>query len=223
MTVPDIADQSRHGLRPAGGTLRWTVSEHYFASSPRTASQPGAVDVVLPDVHLRLTTDSGVFSAERVDPGTRVLLEAAPAPPPTGNLLDLGCGYGPIALVLASRAPQATVWAIDVNKRALALCAENANRAGLANVHPREPDQVRPGARFAAIWTNPPARIGKPALQELLATWLDRLCPGGLAYLVLHKHLGSDSLQRWLDTRGWPTSRRASRSCYRVLEIGARS
>lgn len=177
---------------------------------------------MLPDVHLRLATDSGVFSAERVDPGTRVLLEAAPTPPPTGDLLDLGCGYGPIALVLASRAPQATVWAVDVNERALALCAENAQRAGLANVHPREPDQVPSGVRFAAIWANPPVRIGKPALQDLLATWLDRLCSGGVASLVVHKHLGSDSLQRWLDTRGGPTSRRASRSGYRVLEIGAR-
>lgn len=198
------------------------MSQQYFESSPRAPSRPGGVDVVLTDLHLRLATDSGVFSADRLDPGTRVLLESAPTPPAAGDLLDVGCGYGPIALAMAARAPQATVWAMDVNERAVDLCARNARAAGLANVHACRPEEVPEETRFAAIWSNPPIRIGKPALHELLTGWLDRLAPDGRAYLVVHKHLGSDSLHRWLERQGWPARRRASHSGYRVLEIGAR-
>lgn len=195
------------------------MSQQYFQSEPDAASRPGLVDLVLPDMHVRLATDAGVFSAGRVDPGTRVLLETVPTPPQHGDLLDLGCGYGPVALTMAARAPHATVWAVDVNERALALCAHNAESAGHRNVRARPAAQVPETVRFAAIWSNPPVRIGKAALQTLLAMWLERLAPSGVAYLVVHKHLGSDSLHRWLDGRGWPTRRRASRAGYRILEV----
>lgn len=198
------------------------MSQQYFESSPQADSRPGTVDMVLADLHLRLVTDSGVFSADRVDPGTRVLLESVPAPPAAGDLLDMGCGYGPIALAMAVRAPDATVWAVDVNERAVDLCARNAQAAGLSNVHARRPERVPEETRFAAIWSNPPIRIGKPALHELLTGWLSRLAPDGYAYLVVHRHLGSDSLHRWLERQGRPARRRASRSGYRVLEIEAR-
>lgn len=198
------------------------MSQQYFESSPRAHSRPGSIDVVLADLHLRLATDSGVFSADRLDPGTRVLLESVPAPPATGELLDVGCGYGPIALTMATRAPGATVWAVDVNERAIGLCTRNADAAGLTNVHACLPGQVPATTRFAAIWSNPPVRVGKPALHELLTGWLSRLAADGTAYLVVHKHLGSDSLQGWLERQGWPARRRASRSGYRVLEIGTR-
>jgi 16S rRNA (guanine1207-N2)-methyltransferase len=196
---------------------------HYFAERPDAAQRPGVVDLVLPDLHLRLETDSGVFSPTRIDPGTRVLLETVPPPPQQGDLLDLGCGYGPIALTMARRAPQATVWAVDVNRRALELCARNARRAGLDKVRSVHADEVPPEPRFAAIWSNPPIRIGKQALHALLSAWLDRLAPGGEAYLVVQKHLGSDSLHRWLDGQGFPTTRVTSRSAYRVLRVAARS
>ena len=173
----------------------------------------------LPDVSFDLQTDRGVFSSGRVDPGTKVLLLEAPPPPPAGDLLDLGCGYGPIALTLASRAPGATVWAVDVNERALALTAANAAAAGLANVRVAAPDEVPADVRFRAIWSNPPVRIGKAALHDLLARWLDRLADDGRAVLVVQKHLGSDSLHRWLEQQGWPVTRRASRMAYRVLDI----
>lgn len=195
------------------------MSQQYFESSPAAASKPGSVDLVLPDLHLQLATDSGVFSGDRIDPGTRVLLETVPTPPQPGNLLDLGCGYGPVALTMATRAPSGTVWAVDVNERALTLCARNAATAGLANVRTAPADGVPEDVLFTTIWSNPPIRIGKPALQRLLTTWLSRLTPEGAAYLVVHKHLGSDSLHGWLDDHGWRTSRRASRSGYRVLQI----
>ena len=177
---------------------------------------------MLPDLHLRLETDRGMFSPARVDPGTRILLEAVPAPPPAGDLLDLGCGYGPIALAMARRSPGASVYGVDVNRRAIELARRNAEAARLYNVKFDLPEEIDPTLRFAAIWSNPPIRIGKTALHALLGTWLDRLIPGATAHLVVQKHLGSDSLQRWLIGAGWPTERVAARSAYRVLAVTAR-
>ncbi|TDC79009.1 methyltransferase [Actinomadura sp. 7K507] len=199
------------------------MGEHYFAERPDAATRRRSVDLVLPDLHLRLDTDSGMFSPDRVDPGTRILLETAPSPPEAGDLLDLGCGYGPIALTLATRSPQATVWGVDVNQRAVTLGEGNARAVGLDNVRFKLVDEIAPGLRFAAIWSNPPIRIGKTALHDLLLTWLPRLTPGGLAHLVVQKHLGSDSLQRWLNGQGFPTERIASRSAYRVLRVAPRT
>jgi 16S rRNA (guanine1207-N2)-methyltransferase len=195
------------------------VTEHYFAGQPAAAHRPGLVHVLLPGLHLELETDAGVFSAGRLDPGTRVLLDTVPAPPPAGHLLDLGCGYGPLALVLAVKSPLACVWAVDVNERALGLCARNAERAGAGNVRCVTPADPALPATVDVIWSNPPIRIGKPALHTLLAGWLARLSPGGVAYLVVQRHLGSDSLHRWLEDEGWPVSRLASRSGYRVLQV----
>jgi 16S rRNA (guanine1207-N2)-methyltransferase len=197
------------------------VGEHYFAGDPGSASRPGVVDLVLPDLHLRLETDRGMFSPDRVDPGTRILLETVPTPPATGDLLDLGCGYGPIALTMARRSPQAQVFAVDVNERALAAGRRNASAAALDNVRFDLPGQVDPGLRFAAIWSNPPIRIGKTALHDLLTGWLSRLIPDGTAHLVVQRHLGSDSLQRWLTGQGWHAERIAARSSYRVLAVRA--
>jgi 16S rRNA (guanine1207-N2)-methyltransferase len=197
------------------------VSQQYFAEHPAARRRPGSVHVVTPDLHLELETDSGMFSPSRLDPGTRLLLETAPPPPASGSLLDLGCGYGPLALVLAARSPGAVVWAVDVNTRALELCARNAERAGLANVRCAAPgDPALPGA-FALIWSNPPIRIGKAALHALLAAWLGRLAADGAAYLVVQRNLGSDPLQRWLEDAGWPTERIAARSGYRVLRVAS--
>jgi len=184
------------------------------------------VRVVLPDVYLELATDSGMFSPGRLDPGTRFLLEAVATPPvrpPTGgDLLDLGCGYGPIACSLAVRSPGATVWAVDVNERALALCAANADRAGLANVRAVLPDAPCLPAAFAGIWSNPPVRIGKQALHELLRHWLARLAPDAAATLVMGRNLGADSLHSWLSTEeGWQVRRLSARSGYRLLRVNS--
>jgi 16S rRNA (guanine1207-N2)-methyltransferase len=195
------------------------VSQQYFTERPAAGRRPGSVHVVLPDLHLELETDAGVFSPSRLDPGTRLLLETAPPPPAAGRLLDLGCGYGPLALVLAARSPGAQVWAIDVNRRALELCTRNAARAGLPNVRCAAPDDAQLPGTFRLIWSNPPIRIGKAALHGLLTAWLGRLEPSGAAYLVVHRHLGSDSLQRWLEESGRPAERVAARAGYRVLRV----
>lgn len=196
---------------------------HYFDADPLAPSQPSQVTLVLPDLTVELTTDRGVFSRHAVDPGTRFLLLESPPPPPTGHLLDLGCGYGPIAVALARRSPGATVWAVDVNRRALELTEANAQASDAENVHACEPDDVPAGVAFDGIWANPPIRIGKPALHELLSRWLERLAPGGRAWLVVHKHLGADSLVPWLDDEGFATRRLRSRRGYRLLEVHARA
>ncbi|HWG64736.1 MAG TPA: methyltransferase [Streptosporangiaceae bacterium] len=195
------------------------MSQQYFTQHPSAGHRPGVVRVVLRDVDFTCATDAGVFSPGRLDLGTRILLDSVPAPPASGDLLDLGTGYGPVALAMAARAPGARVWAVDVNERALDLCARNAKSAGLANVVCATPEDPRLPPRFDAIWSNPPVRIGKQALHELLSTWLSRLAPAGSAHLVVHRHLGADSLQAWLAGEGWQATRVGSRSGYRILEV----
>jgi 16S rRNA (guanine1207-N2)-methyltransferase len=195
------------------------MASHYFDERPGVASDTELVEVALPGVAFTMLTDRGVFSHGHLDTGTAVLLREAPAPARTGTFLDLGCGAGPIALALATRSPTATVWAVDVNDRARDLCRANAERNGCANVRVAAPDEVPADQRFDLIWTNPPIRIGKAALHELLVGWLGRLAPGGSAVLVVQKHLGADSLQRWLIDQGHPTDRIASHAGFRLLRV----
>jgi 16S rRNA (guanine1207-N2)-methyltransferase len=194
-------------------------SDHYFASRPGARSARRSVTLTLPDGTVTLTTDAGVFAGDRIDRATQLLLAHGPSPPRRGELLDLGCGYGPIAVTLARRSPTATVWAVDVNERALALCRENVRALDLANVRVCPPEEVPPDLRFTGIWSNPPIRIGKAALHDVLSTWLGRLAPDGRAHLVVSKHLGADSLARWLAEQGLGVSRRASRQGYRLLDV----
>ena len=200
------------------GSVASLVS-HYFEAEPATPSERRSVPLVLPDLAVELATDTGVFGRAGVDPGTRLLLLDGPTVPTRGDLLDLGCGYGPVAVTLARRAPDATVWAVDVNRRALDLTARNAAAAGCTNVRVAAPDDVPEDVRFAAIWSNPPIRVGKEALHALLVRWLARLAPGGRAVLVVHKHLGADSLARWLGEAGHPAERLGSRMGYRLLSV----
>ncbi len=207
----DSAHAASNSAHAAGG--------QYFDAEPSAASNPRTIELVLPDVFLTLGTDSGVFSNQKVDSGSRYLLQTHP-PIPAGaaNILDLGCGYGPIALTAARRAPQAAVWGVDVNTRALELARTNARDNGITNVTFATPDDLPTNVCFDVILSNPPIRIGKEALHELLTLWLDRLTPDGRAWMVVQKHLGSDSLTTWLTANGWATTKLGSRKGFRILE-----
>lgn len=175
---------------------------------------------MLPDVRFSLATDRGVFAGGRVDPGTKLLLLQGPASDPADRILvDVGAGYGPIACTLAARNPDATVWAVEVNGRARDLCQANAERAGLTNVRVVDPSGVPDDLAVDRIWSNPPIRIGKGPLHQLLLDWLVRLGPAGSAHLVVQKHLGSDSLHQWLASEGYRVERRAAKSAFRLLDV----
>ncbi|HET7397952.1 MAG TPA: methyltransferase [Intrasporangium sp.] len=195
--------------------------DHYFSAEPATPAERRSLSLRLDGRDLDLVTARGVYSPDRLDPGTAVLLAGAPDPAPTGDLLDLGCGWGPIALTLALRSPAARVWGVDVNRRALDLARTNAELAGVANATFCEPGDVPEELRFATIWSNPPIHVGKAALHELLGQWLPRLTASGVAHLVVQKHLGSDSLQRWLSAQDWglTCTRLSSAKAFRILEV----
>jgi 16S rRNA G1207 methylase RsmC len=196
------------------------MSEHYFSADPSSAERRQPITISVWGQELRLQTASGVFSAGRLDIGTSVLFRESDPPGQGGRFLDLGCGYGVIACALARCVPGAEVWAVDVNDRALALCADNASALGVADqVRVTRPDDVPDDLDFDEIWSNPPIRVGKQALHDLLLRWLPRLAPSGRALMVVGKNLGADSLQRWLVAQGYVCERLASAKGFRVLEI----
>ncbi len=198
------------------------TADHYFSADPDAPLRRAEIEFSVAGRNYRLAVASGVFSAGRLDPGTAVLLRKAglPGAAVEGNFLDLGCGYGPIACVLASEAPLATVYAIDVNSRARDLTDENATTLGLADrVRVSAPDDVPDDVTFDQIWSNPPTHVGKAELHVLMDRWLPRLAPDGVAWLVINRNLGGDSLHTWLTGRGWQVERIASQQGFRVLRV----
>jgi 16S rRNA (guanine1207-N2)-methyltransferase len=194
------------------------VGEHYFAAEPTSGFVPRPVRARVWGLELELVGGSGVFSGTRLELGNSVMFRETAPPARAGSFLDLGCGYGVIACALAAAVPDCRVLAVDVNSRALDLTRLNAARTGLAaRVDVSRPEEVDPAIIFDEIWSNPPVRIGKPALHDLLSTWLARLVPNGCAHLVVGRNLGADSLQRWLVEQGYPTRRIASAKGFRVL------
>lgn len=174
--------------------------EHYFSAEPAGDFKPKTIRVNLLGKDLQLQTAGGVFSPDHLDTGTAMLLNHIEEAPVSGNLLDIGCGWGPIAIALALQAPESTVWAVDVNKRSLDLTRKNANSLGITNIKACLPEEVPSEIEFTGIWSNPPIRVGKAELHNILTTWLPRLQPECESYLVVAKDLGADSLLKWLQT-----------------------
>ena len=201
------------------------MDEQYFTdSAPASADETHVIDVSARGFDLSMRVSSRVFSGYKLDLGTRQLLSVAPDLPEDGTFLDLGCGWGPIATVMSLEAPGAVVWAVDVNSRALDLTARNAQAYGASGVRVLKADEalatsVESDTRFDVIWSNPPVRIGKEAMHEMLASWLGRLAPSGIAYLVVQRNLGADSLITWLNGQGFEASKFASKKGYRIIEV----
>lgn len=196
--------------------------QHYFSESPDTPERRRTLRVELAGEVREVITANGIFSPDGLDKGTDALLKRVPAPPAQGTFLDIGCGWGPIALTLGFLAPDAAVWAVDVNSRSLGLTRDNAAGLGLGNVEARRPEEVPADLGFDLIWSNPPIRVGKEALHQILELWLPRLNPGGEAYLVVQKNLGSDSLEAWLTSvlpAGFEVERYAREKAFRVIAV----
>ncbi|MFT2817707.1 class I SAM-dependent methyltransferase [Leifsonia sp. A12D58] len=199
--------------------------EHYFSSAPDSELKLRQISVQLAGQKHTVTTANAVFSPEHIDTGTQVLLNNTPPPPPGGDFLDLGCGWGPISLHLALLSPHATIWAVDVNERALDLVRRNAESLGLSNINAVLAKDVPDDISFRTIWSNPPIRVGKEVLHDLMTTWLPRLQPDSDAWLVVQRNLGSDSLQRWLDgalSADFSTSRESTNKGFRILRVHRR-
>lgn len=205
------------------------MDEQYF-----TDSQPASADELhllrdhVRGFDLEMWVSDRVFSSGRIDLGTRQLIAEAPALPSRGTFLDLGCGWGPLAVTMALESPEASVWAVDVNSRAVDLTARNASRNEADNVqalHAEEALKIVAAQEvtFDVIWSNPPIRIGKKALHELLTTWLSLLSHDGVAYLVVQKNLGADSLTAWLRDQGFPSEKIASKKGFRIIEVHAQA
>ena len=194
-------------------------SDHYFSSSPRSDSSTRTIRARLAGRDLDVVTSGGVFSPEHLDQGTRVLLDEVPAPPARGHLLDLGAGWGPIAISLALQAPDATVWAVDVNERALApratqLRAVSASRMSTPCCPPMFPTTC---ASRRSGRTRPSASASRNCTRCSSTG-----CPGSTttprAWLVVAKHLGAESLQRWIaDALDLDVARAANSKGFRVL------
>lgn len=197
------------------------MSSHYFDESPAGDLKPKEISVTLAGQSFKLLTAGSVFSPNHLDQGTAVLLENLQLANPSGTFLDIGCGWGPIALALALNSPKATIYAVDVNERSLELTRLNAERLGLKNVIVCKPVEVPANISFDQIWSNPPIRVGKSVLHEILQLWINRLAIGGSAYLVVQKNLGSDSLQKWLtaEFKDLEISRIDSAKSFRVLKV----
>ena len=196
------------------------MTEHYFTAEPVGPERRRTITMTAWGRELTLSTAGGVFAAEGLDRGTAVLLRESARPVGAPRILDLGCGWGAIALALATNCPGAQIDAVDVNARALDLCRANAAALGVADrVAVLRPDQADPAVRYDEIWSNPPIRIGKDALHELLLTWLPRLTSYGVARLVVARNLGADTLQRWLVVQGFRCDRVGSSKGFRVLEV----
>lgn len=200
------------------------MTTQYFSATPQGPENRRRLDVEVWGRRFGLTSANGVFAGDGLDRGTEILLRESAPPTGAPSVLDLGCGYGPVALGIALACPGAQVDAVDVNERALALCRDNAAELGVADrVRVLLPEQVEAGTTYDEIWSNPPIRIGKEALHALLLAWLPRLRPDGTARLVVSKNLGADTLQRWLVEQGFGCRRAASSKGFRVLVVTPRA
>ena len=195
--------------------------EHYFSASPDKPATLREITYQVAGREFAVQAASGTFSASKLDPGTSILLSKFEEFPESGNVLDLGCGWGPISLAIATLSPETKIWALDVNQRSMELARNNAAKLELTNINVITADKVPQDLKFDAIWSNPPIRIGKAALHELLRSWLPRLECGGRAMLVVQKQLGADSLLAWIKAEfpDLTASRFSTDKGFRVLEI----
>jgi 16S rRNA (guanine1207-N2)-methyltransferase len=198
------------------------ASEHYFSSDPASTLRTAERTLTLRGHKVELLSASGTFSSGSLDKGTAQLLKYVPSLPAEGTFADVGCGWGPLTIAMALESPAAHVWGIDVNDRALHTTRENARSLKLSQISVSRPEDVPASLTFDVIWSNPPIRVGKEELHQILIRWLPRLAPQGEAWLVVAKKLGGDSLQAWINAgNAGPlrADRHETSKGYRILRI----
>lgn len=173
------------------------MAEHYYTNQPTTSHEFHEFTYQLKGHLLHFVTDSGVFSKNTIDYGSQVLIETFnPEKLPTGTLLDVGCGYGPIGLSLAHFVPQVEM--VDINERAVDLAKGNAARNHLKNatIHSSNLYEEVLEKQYAGILSNPPVRAGKKVVTEILTGAYPLLKTGGLLTIVLQKKQGAPSAEK---------------------------
>jgi len=177
------------------------MSEHYYSKQPSVESNPHSFSYTLKGKVFQFTSDSGVFSKNEVDFGSRLLIETFKLPTVSGDILDVGCGYGPIGISLASVDSSRRVDMIDVNERAIALAKKNAEANGVLNVDVFQSDIFENVVKdsYAAIVTNPPIRAGKQTVHNIFEGSFDRLIAGGELWVVIQKKQGAPSAIKKLE------------------------
>jgi 16S rRNA (guanine1207-N2)-methyltransferase len=197
------------------------VEEHYFSSDPAAPKKTVNVLLEVAGTEIPIEAASGTFSSSKLDAGTAVLLKQDSHFPKDGNVLDIGCGWGPIGISIARISTETQVYGIDINQRSIEQSNLNAASLGLQNYWAMHSKDLPQDIKFSGIWSNPPIRVGKKVLHELMETFIPRLEPGGKAMLVVQKNLGADSFQRWLSVTFPETevSRVATSKGYRVISV----
>jgi 16S rRNA (guanine1207-N2)-methyltransferase len=176
------------------------MNDHYYTREPQSESRPVECEYVYRGERLRFVTDAGVFSKGEVDNGTRLLLEALPEQM-SGEILDLGCGWGVIGISIAKKWPECRVTMADVNLRALELSRENAKKNRVETECIESDGMAALASRtFDAVVTNPPIRAGKQVIYQMFADAAKSLKPGGALYLVIRKQQGAESCIKYLKT-----------------------
>ena len=178
------------------------MSEHYYTENPNTKSNPETWEARLDNRTFRFTSDSGVFSKEKVDFGSQLLIESVDLSSfPEGDLLDVGCGYGPMGLALALKDTNRTVEMVDVNTRALELAQKNAEANKISNVTIYSSniyDAVEKKG-FAGVFSNPPIRAGKKVVHQILEEAYNHLKSGGYLTIVIQKKQGAPSAKKKME------------------------
>lgn len=176
--------------------------DHYYSSKPSSESHRERIEVDLLGRKFLFETDAGVFSKKRVDFGSEVLMATAENVSfPEGDLLDMGCGYGPIGLYLAKAFPNRQIEMVDINERAILLAKENAKINTIENVEIYASnlfEQVE-NHQFAGIISNPPIRAGKKVVHQILEEAHDYLMPGGSLLIVIQKKQGAPSARKKME------------------------
>lgn len=178
------------------------MSDHYYTSNPGTPHQRKLLLVAVGDQNLTLNSDAGVFSKNSLDYGSKVLIEAMDIAQ-EDEVLDVGCGYGPIGLIAAKKAKQGHVTMVDVNSRAVELAKENATLNKISNVTILESDlfsALKEEQRFDVVLTNPPIRAGKVVVHAIFEGAFDRLKDGGSLWVVIQKKQGAPSAKAKLES-----------------------